>query len=73
MIKPLLFTYLAMVVAVLFMDFKHLRQAAAVNRWLSYGLIAVTTGIWLYVIQLKKTFFVSVWIAHLIQQWLPLP
>ncbi|CAH1196124.1 MULTISPECIES: hypothetical protein [Paenibacillus] len=73
MIKPLLFTYLAMVVAVLFMDFKHLRQAAAVNRWLSYGLIAVTTGIWLYVIQLKKTFFVSVWIAHLIQHWLPLP
>lgn len=73
MIKPLLFTYLAMVVAVLFMDFKHLRQAAAINRWLSYGLIVVTTGIWVYAIQLKKTFFVSVWITHLIQHWLPLP
>ncbi|MDR6719558.1 hypothetical protein [Paenibacillus sp. 2003] len=73
MIKPLLFTYLAMVIAVILMDFRHLKQAAAINRWLSYSLIAVGTGIWFYVTNLSKTLFVSVWISHIIQRLLPLP
>ncbi|QOS81526.1 hypothetical protein JNUCC31_12140 [Paenibacillus sp. JNUCC31] len=73
MIKPLMFTYLAMVIIVIVMDFKHLRQAAAINRWLSYGLIACSTGIWFHVTYLSKTFFVSVWLTHMIQRLLPLP
>ncbi|PWW37190.1 MULTISPECIES: hypothetical protein [Paenibacillus] len=73
MIKPLLFTYLGMVIAVIIMDFKHVKQAAAINRWLSYGLIAVSAGIWFYVTTLSKTFFVSTWITQLVQRWLPLP
>ncbi|MGO4733023.1 hypothetical protein [Paenibacillus sp. 2KB_22] len=73
MIKPLLFTYLGMVIIVIVMDFRHLKQAAAINRWLSYGLIALGTGLWLYVTHLSKTFFVSVWISHFIQRFLPLP
>ncbi|PQP84468.1 hypothetical protein C0Q44_07880 [Paenibacillus sp. PCH8] len=73
MIKPLLFTYLAMAIVVIWMDFRHLKQAAAINRWLSYGIIALGTGIWFYVTQLSKTFFVSVWISHVIQRLLPLP
>lgn len=56
MIKPLLFTYLGMVIIVIVMDFRHLKQAAAVNRWLSYGLIGIGTGLWLYVTHLSKTF-----------------
>ncbi|MEC0125650.1 hypothetical protein [Paenibacillus pabuli] len=73
MIKPLLFTYLAMVVAVIIMDFRHLKQAAAINRWVSYGLIAISAGIWFYVTNLSKTVFVSAWLTQLVQHWLPLP
>jgi len=73
MIKPLLFTYLGMVVIVLIMDFKHLKQAAVINRWLSYGLIAISAGIWFNVSNLGKTVFVTTWITQLIQRWLPLP
>lgn len=73
MIKPLMFTYLAMVIAVVLMDFKHLKQAAAINRWLSYGVIAVSIGIWFQVTHLSKTFFLTVWLTHLIQRLLPLP
>jgi len=73
MIKPLLFTYLAMVIAVVIMDLKHLRQAAAINRWLSYGVIACSIGIWFYVTHLSKTFFITVWLTHWIQRYLPLP
>ncbi|EAQ6393014.1 hypothetical protein QP794_08865 [Paenibacillus sp. UMB7766-LJ446] len=73
MIKPLLFTYLGVVVAVIIMDFKHLKQAAAINRWLSYGLIVISAGIWFYVTHLSKTVFVTTWLTHLIQRWLPLP
>ncbi|MBB6019877.1 hypothetical protein HNR77_000938 [Paenibacillus sp. JGP012] len=73
MIKPLLYTYLAMVVVVLVMDFRHLKQAASVNRWLSYGIIVMATGIWFYVTTLKKTVFLSVWMSHIIQRLLPLP
>ena len=74
MIKPLLFTYLAMVVGALIMDFRHLKQAVPINRWLSYGLIAIGIGVWLYVTALStKTFFVTVWISHVIQRLLPLP
>lgn len=56
MIKPLLFTYLGMVIIVIVMDFRHLKQAAVINRWLSYGLIALGLGIWLYITHLSKTF-----------------
>lgn len=73
MIKPLLFTYLAMVIGVLIMDFRHLKQAAPINRWLSYGIIALGIGIWFYVTTLSKTVFVSVWMSHIIQRLLPLP
>ncbi|MFB8376606.1 hypothetical protein [Paenibacillus taichungensis] len=73
MIKPLLFTYLGMVIAVIIMDFKHVKQAAVINRWLAYGLIAISAGIWFYVTTLSKTIFVSTWITQLIQRWLPLP
>ncbi|MBU5352721.1 hypothetical protein KQI74_10535 [Paenibacillus barcinonensis] len=73
MIKPLLYTYLAMVVVVLIMDFRHLKQAAPINRWLSYGIIGMSTGIWFYVTTLKKTVFLSVWMSHIIQRLLPLP
>ncbi|NMI04054.1 hypothetical protein HF638_08690 [Paenibacillus sp. SZ31] len=73
MIKPLLFTYLGMVIIVIVMDFRHLKQAAVINRWLSYGLIALGLGIWLYITHLSKTFFVAVWISHVIQRFLPLP
>ncbi|MBT2286773.1 hypothetical protein J7E78_24930 [Paenibacillus polymyxa] len=73
MIKPLLFTYLGMVIVVVLMDFRHLKQTAHINRWLSYGLIALGTGIWLYVTHLSKTVFLSVWISHVIQRLLPLP
>jgi hypothetical protein len=73
MIKPLLFTYLGMVIAVIIMDFKHVKQAAVINRWLSYVLIAISAGIWFYVTNLSKTVFVSAWLTQLIQRWLPLP
>ncbi|WP_440113864.1 hypothetical protein [Paenibacillus sp. QZ-Y1] len=73
MIKPLLFTFLGMVIAVIIMDFRHLKQAAAINRWLSYGIIALGTALWFYVTHLSKTFFVSVWVSHMIQRFLPLP
>lgn len=73
MIKPLLFTYLFMVVLVLWMDFKHLKQAAAINRWISYSIMGFSTGIFFYVTHLSKTFFVTVWLTHFIQHWLPLP
>ncbi|WP_458461409.1 hypothetical protein [Paenibacillus sp.] len=73
MIKPLLFTYLAMAIVVIVMDFRHLKQAAAINRWLSYSLIVLGTGIWFYITHLSKTLFVSVWISHVIQRLLPLP
>lgn len=73
MIKPLLYTYLAMAVMVIIMDFRHLKQAAVINRWLSYSLILLGTGIWLYVTHLSKTLYVSVWISHVIQRLLPLP
>ncbi|MEK4438529.1 MULTISPECIES: hypothetical protein [Paenibacillus] len=73
MIKPLVFTYLAMVIIVIIMDFKHLKQAAAINRWLSYVVIAGSTGIWFYVTHLSKTFFITVWLTHWIQRNLPLP
>ncbi|MFS0859645.1 MULTISPECIES: hypothetical protein [Paenibacillus] len=73
MIKPLLFTYLGMVIAVIIMDFKHVRQAAAINSWLSYGLIAISAGIWFYVTNLSKTVFVTTWLTQVIQRWLPLP
>ncbi|MGF9699649.1 hypothetical protein [Paenibacillus sp. MABNR03] len=73
MIKPLMFTYLAMVIAVIVMDFRHLRQGAAINRWLSYGLIACSIGIWIHVTLLSKTFFITIWLTHWIQRLLPLP
>ncbi|UPK43607.1 MULTISPECIES: hypothetical protein [Paenibacillus] len=73
MIKPLLFTYLGMVVVVIFMDFRHLKQAAVINRWLSYGLIAVSAGIWFYVTTLSRTVFVATWLTQFIQRYLPLP
>ncbi|NUU77082.1 hypothetical protein [Paenibacillus xylanilyticus] len=73
MIKPLMFTYLAMVIAVIVMDFRHLRQGAAINRWLSYGLIACSIGIWIHVTYLSKTFFITIWLTHWIQRLLPLP
>lgn len=73
MIKPLVYTYLAMVIVVLVMDFRHLKQAAPINRWLSYGLIGVGIAIWVYVTTLNKTFYVTVWISHVIQRLLPLP
>lgn len=56
MIKPLLFTYLGMVIVVIVMDFRHLKQAAVINRWISYGLILTGIGIWFYVTHLSKTF-----------------
>jgi hypothetical protein len=62
-----------MVVVVLIMDFRHLKQAAPINRWLSYGIIGMSTGIWFYVTTLKKTVFLSVWMSHIIQRLLPLP
>ncbi|MDQ0659827.1 MULTISPECIES: hypothetical protein [Paenibacillus] len=73
MIKPLLFTYLGMAIVVILMDFRHMKQAAAINRWISYGLIAVGTVIWFYVTHLSKTLYVTVWISHVIQRFLPLP
>ncbi|WP_145324609.1 MULTISPECIES: hypothetical protein [Paenibacillus] len=73
MIKPLLFTYLGMAIVVILMDFRHMKQAAAINRWISYGLIALGTVIWFYVTHLSKTVFVTVWISHVIQRFLPLP
>lgn len=73
MIKPLLYTYLAMVAVVLVMDFRHLKQAAPVNRWLSYGIVGIATGIWFYVTTLNKTVFLTVWMSHVIQRLLPLP
>ncbi|MBY0120075.1 hypothetical protein MHB43_30010 [Paenibacillus sp. FSL H8-0317] len=73
MIKPLLFTYLGMAIVVILMDFRHMKQAAAINRWISYGLIALGTVIWFYVTHLSKTLYVTVWISHVIQRFLPLP
>ncbi|WP_413406950.1 hypothetical protein [Paenibacillus amylolyticus] len=73
MIKPLLFTYLGMAIVVILMDFRHMKQAAAINRWISYGLIALGTGIWFYVTHLSKTLYVTIWISHVIQRLLPLP
>ncbi|WP_458124417.1 hypothetical protein [Paenibacillus sp. Z3-2] len=73
MIKPLLFTYLGMAIVFILMDFRHMKQAAAINRWISYGLIALGTGIWFYVSHLSKTQYVTVWISHVIQRFLPLP
>ncbi|MGQ8875495.1 hypothetical protein [Paenibacillus sp. TSA_86.1] len=73
MIKPLLFTYLAMVIGVLVMDFRHLKQAAPINRWLSYGLIGIGIASWLYVTTLNKTIYITVWMSHVIQRLLPLP
>lgn len=73
MIKPLLFTYLGMAIVVILMDFRHMKQAAAINRWISYGLIAMGTVIWFYVTHLSKTLYVTVWMSHVIQRLLPLP
>ncbi|MCF7756961.1 hypothetical protein KQ941_21205 [Paenibacillus xylanexedens] len=73
MIKPLLFTYIGMAIVVILMDFRHMKQAAAINRWISYGLIALGTVLWFYVTHLSKTVFVTVWISHVIQRFLPLP
>ncbi|WP_339298398.1 hypothetical protein MKY92_28210 [Paenibacillus sp. FSL R5-0623] len=73
MIKPLLFTYLGMAIVVILMDFRHMKQASAINRWISYGLIALGTGIWFYVTHLSKTLYVTIWMSHVIQRLLPLP
>jgi len=62
-----------MVIGVLIMDFRHLKQAAPINRWLSYGIIVLGIGIWFYVTTLNKTVFVSVWMSHVIQRLLPMP
>ncbi|SEK50515.1 hypothetical protein [Paenibacillus sp. OK003] len=73
MIKQMMLTYLGMVVAVIIMDFKHLKQAAVINRWLSYGVMGLSTVIWFYIIHLNNTLFVSSWLAPIMRRFLPMP
>ncbi|AJW69352.1 MULTISPECIES: hypothetical protein [Paenibacillus] len=65
---------LPLLLAMLFMyliDRKSIRDAPAVNRWISRVLYVISIGIWIYGTSTKSTVYVATWLARFIDMWLP--